>query len=114
MGSTFERVNEQTEAQILKQKLGAIIENFSILPPSIQNHLKSERYILVINVDPTVDPIEKESMETRINDKIKTLENMVHRMNENLQRVKEQVYNNDSVQNLERIVGSLHRHFKIE
>lgn len=80
----------------MKQRLGAIIENFSILPASIQNDLKDQRYILVINVDPTTDPIEKESMETRINEKIKTLENMVVRTNDNLQRIKEHIYNNDS------------------
>ena len=40
MGSTFERVSEQTEAHILREKLSLVLENYHRFPTKIIKHLE--------------------------------------------------------------------------
>ena len=70
MGGTFERVQEQTEAYILRERLRLILENLHRMPDSVLKRLASFKYLLSIDVDPEVDPIAQDSVETRLAENI--------------------------------------------
>jgi len=101
MSATFERVEAETEAHVMRQKLSAILENFHRLPKKVIENMIAHRYLLVVQVDPDVDPIEKESMEKRIVDRVKTLETQVNQVNENLIQVQDHLFADDRIKNLE-------------
>ena len=58
MGGTFERVSDKTEAHILREKLILILDNLHRMSPSIKDKLASFKYLLEIEVDPEIDPIQ--------------------------------------------------------
>ena len=74
MGGTFERVAEQTESQIMRSKLELICSNYYRFPGSLKKRLSDIRYLLAVEVDPELDPIEKDSMEKRMGDRMARLE----------------------------------------
>ena len=73
MSGTFERVQEQTEAHILREKLRLILDNLHRMPDRIMKRIESFKYLLSIEVDPEVDPIAKDSVETRLTENINGL-----------------------------------------
>ena len=88
MGATFNRVAEQTESHVMRSKLDLICCNYYRFPPSLKRKFKNQRYLLAVEVDPEIDPIEKESMETRLCDRISRLENVMELQVSNINNIK--------------------------
>ena len=84
MGATFERVDSDTEAHIYRTRLTSIVHNFYMFPQGLKDSLVRDKYLIAIEVDPDVDPIEKESMEKRINARISGINADLTGMNEEL------------------------------
>jgi len=87
MGGTFERVSEQTETYIMREKLVLIYNNYYRFPASITNSLKEFKYLLSVDVDPEVDPIEVDSMEKRLTDNVNGLKESMASQAEGLSRI---------------------------
>ena len=66
MGAAFTKIEENQQSYIYRSKIKLIIENHHRLNDSIKDQLKEYKYLLAVDVDPEVDPIEKESVETRL------------------------------------------------
>ena len=71
MGSAFQRVEAEMSSHIYRSKLILITQNFHRFSPHIVEELKSNKYLLSVEVDPDVDPIDKDTLETRMNDQFK-------------------------------------------
>ena len=70
MGGTFERVDSDKEAYIYRSKLGLIINNHYRFSQRIKDNLDNNKYMLAIEIDPDVDPIEKNSQASETNQRI--------------------------------------------
>lgn len=58
MGGTFERVTSQQDAQVRRAQLSLISQNFHHFPDWIKSRLQDFKYLLSVEVDPEIDPIE--------------------------------------------------------
>ena len=87
MGGTFERVAENTDSYIMKEKLALIMNNFHRFPDYLLDRLKAHKYLLSVEVDPEVDPIEPESMEKRLNENIQGLKERMTVQEEGMNRI---------------------------
>ena len=58
MGSAFEKVDEENMNHIYRSKLQLIEQNFHRFNPDMKRQLGESKYILSLEVDPEVDPIE--------------------------------------------------------
>lgn len=52
MGSSFEKVESDQEAYMLKEKLSIVLDNWFRLPRKTKDLLQEYRYLILINVDP--------------------------------------------------------------
>jgi len=86
MGTAFTRVAEQEDAEILRAKLALIYDNFHHFPGYIVEEMHNHKYLISVDVDPEIDPIEKESMEKRLGDRIGSLEKNMGLIVESLNR----------------------------
>ena len=58
MASAFEAVEEENMNHIYRSKLHLIISNYHRFSPNMIKKLQESKYILSVEVDPEVDPIE--------------------------------------------------------
>lgn len=86
MEEAFGRVDADTDAFIRKAKLTAIIKNFPFLGIDTRKSLVEHKYVLAIEVDPAVDPIEKDSEEKHLNEDISSVQRKVVAMQAKLDR----------------------------
>lgn len=84
MQEAFDRVDADTDAFIRRQKLTAIIKNFPFLGNDIIEKLVEHKYVLAVEVDPEIDPIEKESEETHLVEDINSVEQKIFSMQDKL------------------------------
>ena len=87
MGGTFERVSEKSDALILREKLTLILDNLPRMQPSIKDKLAKVKYLLEIEVDPEIDPIEKDTDEKRLAEKINGLKSSLASQDEKFGRI---------------------------
>lgn len=87
MGATFERVEQDQEAFIYREKLSLIINNYIRFSKSIRDQLNDSKYFLAIEVDPELDPIAKETPEERINQLQIALEKSLLRLSNDNKRI---------------------------
>lgn len=74
MSSTFERVESDTEAYILRERISLIYDYFELLPKKLKQSLKENPYLITIQVDPDVDPIPDDTEENRLSERIDRME----------------------------------------
>ena len=86
MQEAFDKVDAETEAFLRRSKLSAIIKNLPFLGEDTINSLVEHKYVLAVEVDPAVDPIEKESEETHLNEDISSVEHKIVAMQAKLDR----------------------------
>lgn len=70
MGATFERVGDDTDAYILRDRIALVCENYELFPKKIQERIRNAQYLVTIQVDPDIDPIEDDSPEKRVTQRI--------------------------------------------
>ena len=66
MGGTFSRVENDKDAYIYRSKLGLVIDNLHRFSADTMGQLTKFKYVLAIDVDPEVDPIEQDTIEKRM------------------------------------------------
>ena len=59
-------VEGETEAHLYREKLIAILEKIHMFPDSTKKAFKANKYLLLLEVDPEVDPIANDSRENRL------------------------------------------------
>ena len=87
MGSTFERVEETADAEVLRSKLKLIIGNYYRFSDDMKYELQAYKYLLAVDVDPDVDPIEKDSMEKRLTGRMESIDTRLDLLSVQLGRV---------------------------
>ena len=73
MSASFERVQEENEAHIMRGRIQVILNMWFRLPSSYKRKFTNSKYLVSISIDPSNDPIENEDSETRIREDIQTL-----------------------------------------
>ena len=73
MSGTFERVDGEKEAYIYRTKLMLFISTKHRFHTYTKNRLENIKYMLCLDVDPEIDPIEKEGPDARINQNFSAL-----------------------------------------
>ena len=86
MTSTYTRVETDTEAHISRAKLLAITTNYHRISTWRKKQVANNKYLLIIEVDPDVDPVEKESEEKRLKDHIGVIEHTIDTMKDHMGR----------------------------
>ena len=84
MTGTYTRIEADTEAHISRAKLQAITKNYHRIGDWRKKEFASKRYMLIVDVDPEVDLIEKESEEKRLKDRIGVIERTIGTMKKHL------------------------------
>ena len=79
MGGSFSRVDQDKEAYIYRAKLSLIIYNYYRFSKATKHELNNKKYMVAIEVDPVIDPIEKDSPHARINQRVSGLEQRLDR-----------------------------------
>ena len=74
-------------SHIYRSKLILIIQNFHRFSPQIVEELKSSKYLLSVEIDPDVDPIDKDTLETRMNNQFKKVGSTITTVQTQLNRV---------------------------
>ena len=87
MGGTFERVKEEAESHVSREKLSLILENLHRMSQSIMDNLKGYKYLLSIEVDPEIDPIPEDSSEKRLAENINGLKASMASQGQRLGRI---------------------------
>ena len=57
MSSAFEKVEEENEAHIIREKLSVILENWYRMDDSYKRDLVKDKYLILVEVDPIVDSV---------------------------------------------------------
>ena len=66
MSATFECVAAETEAHLYREKLIAILDKIHAFPDSTKKEFGAHKYLLLLEVDPEVDPIADDTRENRV------------------------------------------------
>ena len=67
-------MDEDKEAYIYRARLSLVIKNYFRFSQALKDKLNNKKYMVAIEVDPALDPIEKDSPHARINQRISGLE----------------------------------------
>ena len=70
MSATFERVEAETEAHLYREKLIAILDKIHMFPNSTKREFQANKYLLLLEVDPEVDPIANDTPENRVKEEL--------------------------------------------
>ena len=91
MSATFERIDQEKEAYMLRERLDVIMDHWFRIPGSYKRKFRESKYLVIVDVDPQVDFIEQENEEKRIrqdigkvNMQINTIENELEKTNHNI------------------------------
>jgi hypothetical protein len=77
MAASFDRVQGENEAHILKGKVEVILNYWFRIPSSYKRLFKEFKYLVLVDIDPMFDPIKDEDSEDRIRADIKSLKKQV-------------------------------------
>ena len=87
MGSAFTKIEEDQDAYIYRSKVQLILENYHRFGSYIKSQLRDYKYVLAVDVDPPVDPIEKESMEKRLNGELRVVKDHMQLLHDRMNRI---------------------------
>ena len=77
MSASFERISGENDAHILKGKVEVILNYWFRIPSSFKRQFTEYKYLLLVDIDPTVDQIKDEDSEDRIRADIKALQKQI-------------------------------------
>ena len=77
MSATFERVQEENDAYIRREKLSVIKENWYRMPDSYKRKFREAKYLVLVQVDPVVDADREFDQISYITDQVESIKTAI-------------------------------------